>query len=229
MLQLTPDEARVLGVLIEKAMTTPDQYPLTQNAVVNGANQKNNRDPVMAMDDARAFDALEGLRGKGMLVRVNQAGSRVDKFRHSASEVLHARPSELAILAELMLRGPQTVGELRGRASRMQEFESLDAVKNMLDALMTRDEPLVKQLPPAPGSRAERYVQLLAPDAHPLDSAAPAAPAPTTSSGMVLSLTERVTQLEEEVRMLRDVVRRFASNLGEPDPFPPTTGENNSN
>src|ERR1700733_9998805 len=120
MVQLTPDEARVLGVLIEKATTTPEQYPLSQN----GANQKNNRDPVISMDDNRAFDALEGLRAKGLLVRVNQAGSRVDKFRHSASDVLHARPAELAILAELMLRGPQTLGELRTRASRMQAFES---------------------------------------------------------------------------------------------------------
>src|SRR5258706_11497203 len=91
MIELNADEARVLGVLIEKAMTTPDQYPLTQNAVMNGANQKNNRDPITAMDDNRAYDALEGLRGKGLLVRVNQAGSRVDKFRHQAGETLHAR------------------------------------------------------------------------------------------------------------------------------------------
>src|ERR1700722_11350540 len=105
MLQLTPDEARVLGVLIEKAMTTPDQYPLSQNAAVNGANQKNNRDPVIAMDDAGSFEALEGLCGKGLVVRMNQAGSRVDKFRHAAGDVLPARPAELAILAELMLRG----------------------------------------------------------------------------------------------------------------------------
>jgi len=220
MLHLTPDEARVLGVLIEKAMTTPDQYPLTQNAVVNGANQKNNRDPIIAMDDARAFDALEGLRGKGMLVRVNQAGSRVDKFRHSAGEVLHARPAELALLAELMLRGPQTLGELRGRASRMQAFESLDAVKNMLTALMEREEPLVKQLPPSPGSRAERYAQLLAPDAHPIDATTPAIiSVPSSPGGPVLSLTDRVTQLEAEVGTLREVIRQLAQKLGEPDPF----------
>jgi hypothetical protein len=222
MIHLTPDEARVLGVLIEKAMTTPDQYPLTQNAVVNGANQKNNRDPIIAMDDARGFDALEGLRGKGMLVRVNQAGSRVDKFRHSASDVLHARPAELAILAELLLRGPQTLGELRTRASRMQAFESLEAVKNMLTALMEREEPLVKELPPSPGSRAERYVQLLAPDAHPADAVASGAvisQAPASNSGPVLSLTDRVTQLESEVRTMREVIRQFAQTLGEPDPF----------
>jgi uncharacterized protein len=227
MTHLTPDEARVLGVLIEKATTTPDQYPLTQNAVVNGANQKNNRDPVITMDEHRAFDALEGLRGKGMVFRVNQAGSRVDKFRHAAGEVLHARPAELAILAELMLRGPQTLGELRGRGSRMHPFESLEAVKNMLAALMSREQPLVRELPPSPGSRAERYAQLLAPDAHPVEamaaapeSAAAAAPAASAvSAAPVLSLTERVVQLESQVQMLRDVVHRLATTLGEPDPF----------
>ena len=222
MIHLTPDEARILGVLIEKAMTTPDQYPLTQNAIVNGANQKNNRDPVITMDDSREFDALEGLRGKGMLFRINQAGSRVDKFRHAAGEVLHARPTELAILAELMLRGPQTLGELRGRASRMQAFESLEAVKNMLDALMTREEPLVRQLPPSPGSRAERYVQLLAPDAHPLESAGEqpmGVAAPAAPSGSVLSLTDRVARLEAEAQTLRSVVRRLSQSLGESDPF----------
>ena len=219
---LTPDEARVLGVLIEKAMTTPDQYPLTQNAVVNGSNQKNNRDPVVAMDDSRAFDALEGLRGKGILVRLNQAGSRVDKFRHNAGEVLHCRPAELAILAELMLRGPQTLGEIRGRASRMQPFDSLESVKNLLTAMEERDEPLVQQLPPAPGSRAERYVQLLAPDAHryelATDEPTPAGDA-SVSRTNVLSLSDRVATLEIEVNALRAALRKFAVMLGEADPF----------
>src|SRR2546423_14387749 len=105
MLQLTPDESRVLGVLIEKALTTPDQYPLSLNAIVNGANQKNNRDPVMQMTDDAAFEAAEGLRGKGLAVRVDQAGSRVHKYKHSAIEKLPARTGEVAILAELMLRG----------------------------------------------------------------------------------------------------------------------------
>src|SRR5882724_4697430 len=102
MLHLTPDEARVLGVLIEKALTTPDQYPLSLNAVVNGANQKNNRDPVMQMDEARAFEALEGLRGKGLIIRSDTVGSRVNKYKHSAGEALHARTAEIAILAELL-------------------------------------------------------------------------------------------------------------------------------
>src|SRR5881227_868785 len=108
MIQLTPAESRVLGVLIEKAASTPDQYPLTLNAVVNGSNQKNNRDPVLTLDDNRAFEALEGLRAKKLVVRADMAGSRVNKYKHLAGETLAARPAEVAILAEMLLRGPQT-------------------------------------------------------------------------------------------------------------------------
>jgi hypothetical protein len=222
MIDLTPDESRVLGVLIEKAFTTPEQYPLTLNAVVNGANQKNNRDPVLAMDETQAFDALEGLRTKGLVVRADLAGSRVNKFRHQAGEALHVRGAELAILAELLLRGPQTLGELRGRASRMQPFESLDAVKNMLTALMTREEPLVRELPASPGTRAEKYAQLLCPHLHPATSAPatdPGAAAETSPSAP--SLSSRVQALEGEVAMLRDALRRLAQSIGEPDPLGP--------
>src|SRR3954471_3407198 len=166
MIQLSPDESRVLGVLVEKATTTPEQYPLSLNAVVNGANQKNNRDPVLTMEEGAAFEALEGLRAKGLVVRVDMAGSRVNKYRHQAGEALHVRAAERAVLAELLLRGPQTLGELRGRASRMHPLESLDVVKNALRGLSVRDEPLVRDLPPSPGSRAERYAQLLCPEAH---------------------------------------------------------------
>jgi uncharacterized protein YceH (UPF0502 family) len=223
MVQLSPDESRVLGVLVEKSTTTPEQYPLSLNAVVNGANQKNNRDPVLAMDDGAAFEALEALRAKGLVVRVDMAGSRVNKYRHQAGDALHVRPAELAILAELLLRGPQTLGELRGRASRMHPLESLDVAKNMLRALAEREEPLVRELPPAQGSRAERYVQLLCPDLHPLDApAAPAAPAATTASAPSApgpGLADRVASLEAEVKSLREALRRLAQSVGEPDPF----------
>src|SRR4029453_1764650 len=168
-IQLTPDEARVLGVLVEKSTTTPDHDPLSLNAVVAGANQKNNRDPVMNMSEDAAWDALEGLRGKSLVVRIEAgAGSRVHRFRHNATDALHVRQGELAVLAELLLRGPQTLGELRGRASRMHPLESLDVVKSMPRGLAERSEPLVRELPPAPGSRAERYVQLLCPELHPI-------------------------------------------------------------
>lgn len=219
MIQLSADESRVLGVLIEKAFTTPDQYPLTLNAVVNGANQKNNRDPVTTIDESRAFGALEGLRGKGLVVRADMAGSRVNKFRHQTGEALHVRTAEVAILAELLLRGPQTLGELRGRASRMQQFESIEAVKNMLAALMTREEPLVRELPPSPGSRAERYVQLLCPDLHSLEVAAP--PATTSIAAEIprADMTGRMEALEAEVAVLRSALKRLAQSVGEPDPF----------
>jgi uncharacterized protein YceH (UPF0502 family) len=231
MIELTPDESRVLGVLIEKAATTPEQYPLSLNAVVNGANQMNNRDPVLTMAEGDAFEALEALRAKGLVVRVDMAGSRVNKYRHQAGDALHVRPAELAIVAELLLRGPQTLGELRGRASRMHPLESLEVVKNMLRALTEREEPLVRELPPAPGSRAEPYMQLLCPDLHEVDATAVAQ---AVSGGGhagggsgTASLSARVEALEAEVELLRGALRRMATSLGEPDPFgqnpPPPT------
>jgi uncharacterized protein YceH (UPF0502 family) len=215
----------VLGVLIEKALTTPEQYPLSLNAVVNGANQKNNRDPVITMDDGRAFEALEGLRVKGFVIRSDMAGSRVNKYRQQAADVLHVRTAELVILAELLLRGPQTLGELRGRASRMHPLESLEVVKGMLRAMQERAEALVRELPPAPGSRAERYMQLLCPELHPVEALAASAPvpvgsvsrAPTQSSDP--SLADRVVALESEVRTLREALSRLAQSIGEPDPL----------
>jgi uncharacterized protein YceH (UPF0502 family) len=229
MLALTADESRVLGVLVEKALTTPEQYPLSLNAVVNGANQKNNREPVLTMEEGQAFEALEGLRAKGLVIRSDMAGSRVNKYRQQAADVLRVRTAELAILAELLLRGPQTLGELRGRASRMHPLESLDVVKNMLRALSERDEPLVREIPPAPGSRAERYVQLLCPTLHPIETAAGvASPAAGHAASAAVhpagpSLSDRVATLESEVQTLRHALRRLAQSVGEPDPFADTT------
>ena len=221
MIQLTPAEARALGVLVEKSTTTPEQYPLSLNALTAGCNQRNNREPVMALTDDEVFDAVESLRAKGLVIRIEAgAGSRVHRFRHNATDALHVRAGELAVLAELLLRGPQTQGELRGRASRMHPMETLDVVRDMLRALSERPEPLVRQLPPAPGSRAEQYVQLLAPDAHEVDIA-PAACAPaeagapakvTATSG---GLADRVAKLEAEVAQLRESLNRLAASLGE--------------
>jgi hypothetical protein len=219
MIQLTPDESRVLGVLIEKAFTTPDQYPLTLNAVVNGSNQKNNRDPVTMLDETRAFDALEGLRGKGLVVRADMAGSRVNKFKHQTGDSFHVRPAEVALLAELLLRGPQTLGELRGRASRMQPFESIEAVKNMLGALMSREDPMVKELPPTPGSRAERYTQLLCPELHPMEPANASLSTSPTAATHPPDISSRVHALEIEMAQLRSALQHLAGSIGEPDPF----------
>ena len=218
MTPLSPIEARVLGVLIEKAQTTPEQYPLSLNAAVNGCNQKNNRDPVTSYTEDQCFEALEGLRAKGLVVRVDQVGSRVPKYKHQAIETLQVRTSALVILAELLMRGPQTLGELRGRASRMHPLESLEIVRDMLRSLMERSDPLVKELPPSPGSRAERYVQLLAPDAHPIDATPAPAPVSATSTAQSTDLVQRIERLEQEVAELRTHLQRLSISLGETDP-----------
>jgi uncharacterized protein YceH (UPF0502 family) len=220
MIQLTPNEARVLGVLIEKATTTPEQYPLSINALTNGANQKNNRDPVLTLSEDEVFDAVEGLRDKQFVVRVDQVGSRVHKYKHTAGETLRCSGSQLAVLAELLLRGPQTLGELRGRASRMHAIESVDDVKNVLRGLIEQEEPLAKELPPAPGSRAERYAQLLAPDSHPLEGSQTVAAVPTTRLG---NPSDRVSQLEAEVKALRAAILNLAESIGAQNPFPGET------
>ena len=207
MLQLNPDESRVLGVLIEKATTTPEQYPLSLNAVTNAANQKNNRDPVALDERGRMLRALESLRAKSVVVRVDQAGSRVPKYRHNLGDLLHVRTGEQAILAELLLRGPQTIGELRGRASRMSPMDSLEIAQGLVQALITRQEPLVKEFPPAPGTRAVRYAQLLCPDLHGMEVSAPASAASEPAS----SLSSRVAKLELEIAELREELRQLRS------------------
>ncbi len=167
MTTLLPDECRVLGTLIEKALTTPGQYPLSLNSLVTGVNQKSNRDPVVEIDEERALRAIDGLRAKGLARDVTFTGSRVEKYRHTAGEALELRPPALAILAELLLRGPQTVGELRGRASRMHPLDSLEAVEAVLATLAQHSNAMVREIPPLSGSRAMRWMQLLCESLHP--------------------------------------------------------------
>ena len=230
MLTFTPDESRVLGVLIEKATTTPDQYPLSLNAITNGSNQKNNRDPVMALTEDQAFEAVEGLRGKGLVVRVDQAGSRVTKFRHQATEVLHLRIGELAILAELLMRGTQTLGELRGRASRMSPMDSLEVARDLLRALMERPEPYVKVIAASPGSRAERYLQLFCEGLHAVEDEGdhvsdhadardlpvenPVGASTSSATPTIVALAAKVEQLSNEVAQLRAKVEQLTQSLG---------------
>lgn len=210
MVTLTASEARVLGVLIEKAQTVPAQYPITLNGLVSGCNQKNNREPVTELAEDDVLDALDGLRGKKLAAEVMLTGSRVSKYRHLAREGLAVSTPQLVILAELLLRGPQSVGELRGRASRMHPLESLEAVQGILDSLMSPAEgreALVRSLPPAPGTRAMRFVQLLSPDLHPLDEPAAGSPPPRMES----DLAQRVAALERDVEALREAVHRLES------------------
>jgi len=195
-------------------MTVPAQYPLTLNSLVSGANQKNNREPVTNLDENRVLDGIQGLRGKGLALIVDMAGSRVDKYRHNAREVLKVETSALVVLTELLLRGPQTVGELRTRASRMHALDSLEVVEGILAGLMEREQPLVKKIPPARGSRAERYVQLLCEGLHPLDAPGGSereyVESPRVAAGAgreeVAALEARVASLEEDVARMKKIL-----------------------
>jgi uncharacterized protein YceH (UPF0502 family) len=227
MIELTPDESRVLGVLIEKATTTPDQYPLSLNAVVNGANQKNNRDPVTDIDEHAARSAVIGLRNKGLVVQQDAPGQRTSKYRHAFKEKVGVNTPEMVLLAELLLRGPQTLGELRGRASRMHPLESLEMVRGTLDQLMGKAEPLVKRVAPAPGSRAERYAQLLCPDLHEVVEGEesedvegePSEVSLPRAGGGAPGVADRVAKLEAEVATLRAALVKLAGEIGVANPF----------
>src|SRR6516162_2130614 len=158
---LTDVEARVLGALVEKDITTPDYYPLSLNALVNACNQKNNRDPVMSLDEASVREALRRLQEKHLAGPAGGADSRVTKYEHRIQEVFNFTRAETAVLCVLLLRGPQTPGELRGRTERMYRFEELSDVQATLQRLIERDPALVKMLPRQPGTKESRYAHLL--------------------------------------------------------------------
>jgi uncharacterized protein YceH (UPF0502 family) len=209
MVELKPDECRVLGVLIEKAQTVPGQYPITLNGLTTGCNQKNNRSPVVEWDEERVLDALDGLRNKRLASEVIMTGSRVAKFKHNSREVLGVDTSQLVMLTELLLRGPQSIGELRQNASRMHPIESMEVAKSVLDSLMApappqRPEAMIKEVAPPPGGRARLYVQLLCPGLHPAPSASGhETPVPAQHEAARNGLEARVAALEAEVERLR--------------------------
>ncbi len=197
---LSDNEVRVLGCFIEKEMTTPEYYPLTLNALTNACNQKSNRDPVVSLDETDVVRALDRLRQLGLAMQAGEGG-RVPRYRHSLTEKLHLEPEELAVMAELMLRGPQTVGEIRGRADRMHPLNSLDEVEEILKTLAEREEPLVVQLPRQPGRKECRHMQLLAgmPDL----SEEVVTPPAEVATLKVRAENERIAALETEVASLR--------------------------
>lgn len=162
--ELTAEEARVVGALAEKALTTPQYYPLTHNALVNACNQSNNRDPVVSYDASVVEAALEGLRAKGLARLIHAGGgNRTTKYRHVLDEALGLDPRELALVTVLLLRGPQTLNELRTRTARMADFDGADAVQHDLDRLAARDDPLVVFLGKEPGRREPRWATTLLP------------------------------------------------------------------
>ena len=205
-------EVRVLGCLIEKELTTPEYYPLTLNALTNACNQKSNRDPVLVLAEADVVRALDRLKFKG-LARLSAEAGRVPKYCHSLTEKYRFAPSELSVLAELLLRGPQTLGELRSRAERMSPFADLAAVEETLRELEEFSPALVVLLPRQPGQKEQRYAHLLSgePQLPVADRQAP----PESARLKVMEEDERIGALENEVAVLRAEVAELKQIVAE--------------
>lgn len=203
-------EVRVLAALVEKEMTTPDYYPLTVNALIAACNQKSNRHPVTSFDETTVVSAVDRLYQKELVWTTTGEG-RVPKIKHRLAYAFSLSAAELAVLCELMLRGPQTVGELRGHAQRLFQFKELHDVEMTLHCLINRDAPLVVKLPRQPGQKESRYAHLLSGEP-PLDKAErlTRAQAMTTS---VLAEDDRITKLEHEVQALRRVLEELTQQL----------------
>ncbi len=195
---LTVVEIRVLGCLVEKELATPEYYPMTINALVNACNQKSNRAPVVEFDDTIVAEALESLRPLGLATQSAERG-RAAKFCHNLYGKYRLDNAEMAVMAELLLRGPQTGGELRQRASRMHQLDSLEQVEEVLSELMDQEEPLVTKLPRQAGRKEHRYAQLLAgePEIEELELKAP------TAILQVRAGNERIEGLEQEMLELK--------------------------
>jgi uncharacterized protein YceH (UPF0502 family) len=216
-IQLTALEARILGALIEKEITTPDQYPLSLNALVLACNQKTNRDPVLALEERTVQDAVDVLIKRHLILDRSGFGSRVVKYRHrlcnGEHNPLQFSPQEKAIVCELLLRGPQTPGELRSRAQRLAPFTDLAEVETTLELLAGRaDGPFVRKLVRQPGAREARYAQLFTgePVAEPAPAALPALAERAGEAGLVA----RVAALEDEVAGLRAELRSLEAAVG---------------
>ena len=203
--------ARVLGALVEKDITTPDYYPLSLNALVNACNQKNNRDPVMNLEEGAVREALNRLHEHGLAGPARGADSRVTKYEHRLQETFNFSRGETAVLCVLLLRGPQTPGQLRGRTERMHQFGDLDAVQSSLQKLMQREPPLAVVLPRQPGTKESRYAHLLSGKVEAGELGLPRIVSPSSSSAD----QERVSRLEEAVASLQNEVSELKQKLAE--------------
>lgn len=213
-------EARVLGALVEKDITTPDYYPLSLNALVNACNQKNNRDPVMNLDENAVRDALAGLQEMRLAGPAGGADSRVTKYEHRLQEVFNFTRGETALLCVLLLRGPQTPGELRGRTERLHRFESLDDVHSSLQKLMDRQPALARVLPRQPGTKEARYMHLLSGDAGIPESvpdndslAAARSHRDGTEESRIARLEQEIADLRSEIASLRQELASFRARF----------------
>jgi len=207
-------ETRVLGALVEKELTTPEYYPLSLNALVNACNQKSNRDPVMNLDEDAVREAMRSLDKKGLAGAADNMVSRVTKYEHRLQEAYNFTRHETAILAELLLRGPQTPGELRSRAERMHKFDDLGIVQSTLQRLMKREPPLVKLLARQPGMKEARYAHLLSGGVQAAETDTESAPGVASTSSTaggdrMARLENQVENLESEIANLKQQFAAF--------------------
>jgi uncharacterized protein YceH (UPF0502 family) len=218
-IELAPYEARVIGCLIEKEITTPEQYPLSLNALTNACNQKSNRDPVLDLDEASVQQTVDALGKKRLVMEKSGFGSRVAKYRHRFCNTefgsLQFSHQERGIICVLLLRGAQTPGELRTRTQRLCEFSDVQEVEAVLEQLMERDDgPLVRRLPREAGKREARYMHCFSPATQDLDYPATAAGAEqgaSSDSERLAGLEQRVNELQAELEQLKDAMAALKS------------------
>ncbi|MEM1127475.1 MAG: YceH family protein [Bacteroidota bacterium] len=206
---LNDEEVRVVGVLIEKQLSTPDYYPMTLNALTQACNQKTNRDPVVQYDESTVDATLTSLQRLRLVGVAGGASSRATKYRHALAEQLGLDVPSLAVLSVLLVRGPQTVGEVRGRTGRLHAFDTLEDAEAVLHALAEREEPLVGEVPRQPGQKETRYAHLLAGVPAVESIAAPAVSAPPSFGERFEALEEEVTTLRTELEALREAFEAF--------------------
>ncbi len=209
---LTAEELRVLGCLIEKQFLTPDVYPLTLNSLMTACNQKTSREPVTAYDEDTCYGTLDGLQHRGLASKVSGPDHRVPKYRETLGERTNMRVSEIGLLCALMLRGPQTLNELKDRTQRIHEFATLEETEATLDRMMTREpQPLVVKLPRLAGQKEQRYMHLLAGpvNVEELASAAPVARAAAPQEDRVGRLEAEIATLRERMERLEEELARF--------------------
>jgi uncharacterized protein len=208
-LQLNEVEVRVLGSLVEKEAATPEYYPLSLNALCAACNQKSNREPVVSLDEDSVLGAVESLRAKGLVLRTSGGDHRVPKYGHRAGEVFNFDRREQAILCVLMLRGPQTVGELRGRTERLHTFDGLAEVESTLDRLMERTPPLVQKLGRRPGEKEPRFAHLLSGEIAVQAQQAQPAVAPEHRA----AVEDRIARIEEQIAELKQQFEEFRKSF----------------
>jgi uncharacterized protein YceH (UPF0502 family) len=208
MIELNEIEARVLGSLVEKQLTTPEYYPMTLNGLTAACNQKSNRDPVVSYEEATVKQALDSLHDRYLVYLFHGSTARAVKYKHMIPSVYELEPSEVAVICVLLLRGPQTIGEIRTRTERMYDFHGLNDVQETLDSLSRRDEPLIARLERQPGQKEARYAHLLS---GPVAAETMAAPHPVSST----QKDDRIEKLEHEIESLREEVSALKETFEE--------------